>query len=138
MQILSFSAPSAHIFFTVTPSISATELRQPQCTAAMTPCRASHSSAGTQSATKHIIGSPRSAVTSPSASYGVRVPSTCLSADEATRTSLPCTCRVTTQSLPPAPISAATRRKFSSTFACSSPRLEPRLRLAKSPSLTPP
>ena len=67
-QMLSRFAPRAHIFSTVTPRISATELRQPQCTAAMTPFSASHSSAGTQSATKHIIGRPRSVVIIPSAS----------------------------------------------------------------------
>ena len=44
------------------------EPRQPQCTAAMTPCSASHSSAGTQSATKQNIGRPCSVVTRPSAS----------------------------------------------------------------------
>ena len=48
--------------------MSATELRQPQCTAAATPASGSHSSTGTQSATKHSSGTPRSAVTIPSAS----------------------------------------------------------------------
>ena len=51
-------------FFRMSP----TELRQPQCTAAITPASASQSRAGTQSAVKHMSGRPRTAVTSPSAS----------------------------------------------------------------------
>ena len=66
--MLSGLAPSERIFSTVSPRMSITELRQPQCTAAMTPFSPSHSSAGTQSATKHIMGRPRTSVTIPSAS----------------------------------------------------------------------
>ena len=67
-QILSFRAPSASIASTAFFRISPTELRQPQCTAAITPASASQSRAGTQSAVKHMIGRPLTAVTSPSAS----------------------------------------------------------------------
>ena len=48
--------------------MSATELLQPQCTAAITPFSLSQSKAGTQSATKHIMGRLRSVVIMPSAS----------------------------------------------------------------------
>ena len=88
------TAPRAAIFSSATPRMSPTELRQPQCTAPITPCAGSCSRAGTQSAVKQNSGRPSAAVTSPSELHGAWKSGAQRSASVITRTSVPCTCWV--------------------------------------------